>query len=136
MIVNIDGSQNVKTFLSFRVILGIILAESVKMLEHTNVLEIFRDKLMVECLNGGPFLSSSNKKCEYIRFIIQISEEFERDLALGVMELLKTAIEATNNHTDPQVNLVSICLFISYCMKYLNLFCLLSLRYGWKFKLV
>jgi len=55
MIVNIDGSQNVKTFLSFRVILGIILAESVKMLEHTNVLEIFRDKLIVECLNGGPF---------------------------------------------------------------------------------
>ncbi len=105
------------------------MAQAVKMLEDTNVLEIFYQKLMVECLSHGPFSLSSDAKTKYIRIIMAISEEFETDLSLGVLELLKTAIEVTNSHTDPQIHSVSIFLLISYCMKYCNLFCLLSLRY-------
>jgi hypothetical protein len=73
---------------------------------------------MVECLTDGPFASSSIKKCEYIRIIIQICEEFEKDLALGLFDLLKNAVEAINGfdrnqnrHTDAELNSVSIRLF-------------------------
>ena len=76
---------------------------------------------MVECLTEGSLPSSSIKQCEYIRMIIQICEEFEKDLALGLLDLLKDAVEAIdgfdpnqNNHTDVELNSVSIRLFITY----------------------
>ncbi|CAF1507031.1 unnamed protein product [Adineta ricciae] len=37
---------------------------------------------------------------------MQICEEFERDLCLGIMQLLKTTIEATNSHTNSEINSV------------------------------
>jgi hypothetical protein len=76
---------------------------------------------MVECLTDGPFSFSFIKQCEYIRMIIQICEEFEKDLPLGLLDLLKNAVEAINgfdrnqsHYTDAELNSVSIHLFITY----------------------
>jgi hypothetical protein len=108
-------------FSQLRVILRIVLQESVKTVENTSVLECLYTQLMVECITGGPFASSSLKQCEYIRMIIQICEEFEKDLALGLLDLLKNAVEGINGfdvnqnrHTDAELNSVSIRLFITY----------------------
>ncbi len=117
----IKTSQNVNTFLSISVVLRIALQESVKTVGNTSVFECLYTQLMVECLNDGPFSFSSIKQCEYIRMIIQICEEFEKDPPLSLLDLLKNAVEAINgfdrnqsHYTDAELNSVSIHLFITY----------------------
>ena len=74
--------------------------------------------------------------------IIRICEEFEKDVALGLLDLLNNALNAINGfdhnenrHTDVELNSVSIRLFIIYRMKFLDLFFLHSSRCGWKFNI-
>lgn len=117
----IERPQNANTFLSISVVLRIVLQESVKTVENTSVLECLYTQLMIECLTDGPVASSSIKQCEYIRMIIQICEEFEKDPPLGLLDLFKNAVEAINgfdrnqsHYNDAELNSVSIRLFITY----------------------
>jgi hypothetical protein len=117
----IERPQNANTFLSISVVLRIVLQESVKTVENTSVLECLYTQLMIECLTDGPVASSSIKQCEYIRMIIRICKEFEKDLAFDLLDLLKNAVEAINGfdrnqnrHTDAKLNSVTIRLFITY----------------------
>ena len=90
---------------------------------------------MVACLTSGTFASSSVKQSEYIHTIIQICDELEVNLALGLLDLLKTAMEeidsfdrSQNRHTDPQSQSVSIRLIDAYWMKVLQCFLSSSIK--------
>lgn len=117
----IEISLNAIIFLSLSVALRIVLQESMKMVENTSLLDLLYTHLMFECINNGSLASSSIKQCEYIRIIVQICQEFEKDLGLGLLDLLKNAVKQINGfdhnqnrHTNAELNSVSICLFIAY----------------------
>ena len=75
---------------------------------------------MTQCLVDGVFGSSAVKQCEYIRILMAIFEELEKDVALGMLDLLKSSIQRIsgfdfhqNQHIDPHINLVRIRAHVS-----------------------
>ena len=99
------------------------------MVEESIIFDCLYSDLMVRCLLEGPFSATSSTKCLFIRTVVRISEEFEKDVSLGLLDLQEKAMreingydQILNQHTDAELNAVSRHLSIWQWMKFINRF--------------
>ncbi|CAF4421192.1 unnamed protein product [Rotaria socialis] len=91
--------------------LKIFLHKIIKTADSLILLDSFQKQLMMACLKHGQYSLSSNARCEYVQIIMGICNELESDSALGVLDLLKRAIEHIlnlPNNQNSNVKLIAI----------------------------
>ena len=86
-----------------------------KSVETVNLFDLFHSDLIHACLRVGPFARTSSTQCQYIRLLIDTFHEFQEDLSLGLLDMLRNVVEAldgfdnsTNTHSNAEINGVSI----------------------------
>ena len=112
-----DRLLNGRVFLRFSVALRIVLNAVLKTIENIDLLELVHIQLITECLREGPFALTTSKQCKFIRVLIEMFNEFERDLCMGLLDLLKTSIETINGFENNQ-DLCAVNIFT--CSSHIN----------------